>query len=122
MRTQPTEAETQKAILEVLALHGVFAGRLNTGAGFVNGRPIQHHTFGKGCADILAFPRIELKVEYADGRTDARIVVPTWIEVKAPGKKAGPEQIGFQQHVRALGHDYLLVDSVDQILVWIKTL
>ena len=114
MRLTPTEAETQKAILEILAAHNVFAGRLNTGAGFVNGRPIQHHTFGKGCADILAF-----MAEYSDFEPRFQIV-PTWIECKAPGKKQSAEQVTFQHHVESLGHTYLLVDSVDRVIEFLK--
>jgi hypothetical protein len=116
MRTNPTEAETQKAILELLAAHNIFAGRLNTGAGFVGGRPIQHHSFGKGCADILAFPVI-----YSDFEPRVQIV-PFWIEVKAPGKKQSPEQVSFQRHVESLDHSYLLVDNVDQVLKWIEAI
>jgi hypothetical protein len=115
VRIKPTEAETQRAVLELLAAHRIYAGRLNTGAGFINGRPVQHHTFGKGCADILAFP---------DGQctSDCFGIVPTWIECKAPGKKQRPEQVTFQQFVESLGHKYLLVDSIDQVVEWIKTL
>lgn len=116
MRIKPSEANTQAAVLELLAAHNIYAGRLNTGAGFVNGRPVQHHTFGKGCADILAFP-----VEYSDFEPRAQIT-PTWIECKAPGKKQSSEQISFQQHVELLGHTYLLIDNIDQIAEWLKTL
>ena len=73
-----TEANTQAAVLELLAAHNIFAGRLNTGAGFIDGRPIQHHTFGKGCADILALPLLHCGF------------VPTWIEVKSPNRQAEP--------------------------------
>lgn len=112
MRVTATEAETQKAILEVLAAHNIYAARINTGAGFVNGRPVHHHTFGKGCADILAFPSHQC--------AECLGIKPTWIEVKAEGKKQRPEQVSFQQHVESLGHEYILTDSVDTILKWIK--
>lgn len=120
MRITPTEAETQKAVLEFLAAHSIYAGRLNTGAGFVNGRPILHHTFGKGCADILAFPVICEECVQQDGNHGH--ILPLWVEVKAPGKKQRPEQVSFQQHVESLGHTYLVVDSVDQIIQWVKEL
>lgn len=125
MRILPTEAETQKAVMQLLAAHRIFAGRINTGAGFVNGRPVQHHTFGKGCADILAFPKTLEKFTNDSGsitRCVAFVITPTWIECKARGKKQRPEQVTFQQHVESLGHKYLLVDSVDQLVEWIKTL
>jgi hypothetical protein len=120
VRILPTEAETQKAVMELLAAHRIFAGRINTGGGFVNGRPVQSHTFGKGCADILAFPRMCeecVKQDQSHGH-----FTPLWIECKAPGKNQRPEQVTFQQHVESLGHKYLLVDSVDQVVEWIKTL
>ena len=117
MRIQPTEAETQKAILELLAAHNIFAGRLNTGAGFAGGRPVQHHSFGKGCADILAFR--EFVTGWKHGMTH---IIPTWLEVKSPTGKQSPEQQSFQRHVESLGHTYLLVRSIDDVLKWLKTL
>ena len=105
-----TEANTQAAVLELLAAHNIFAGRLNTGAGFIDGRPIQHHTFGKGCADILALPLLHCGF------------IPTWIEVKSPTGRLSPEQISFRGHVESLGHTYLLVNSIDQVLEWLKTI
>lgn len=116
MRLQPTEAETQRAVLELLAAHNIFAGRINTGGGRVNGRPVVCHSFGKGCADILAFP-----VEYSDFEPRSQIV-PTWFEIKSPTGKQSPEQVSFQQHVESLGHTYLLVRDVQQVIDWLKTL
>ena len=116
MNLQPSEAETQKAVLELLAAHNIFAGRLNTGSGFAGGRPIQHHSFGKGCADILAFP-----IMYSDFEPRSQIT-PTWIEVKSPKGKQSSEQVSFQKHIESLGHTYLLVRSIDDVLKWIKTL
>lgn len=65
-----------------------------------------------------------MDVRSVDGRFEinADSFVPVWIEVKAPGKKQRPEQVNFQQHVELLGHTYLLIDNVDQIAEWIKTL
>ena len=106
-----TEANTQAAVLELLAAHNIFAGRLNTGAGFIDGRPIQHHTFGKGCADILALPLLHCGF------------VPTWIEVKSPNRQSKAQsRFNFEQHVESLGHTYLLVNSIDQVLEWLKTI
>jgi hypothetical protein len=125
VRTTPTEAQTQKAVLEVLALRGIWAARINTGAGFVDGRPIQHHGFGTGCADILAFPvrrRVFFKGSTCGHELIIERIVPTWLEIKAPGRKASAAQVQFQKHVEAIGHKYLLVDNVDQIISWIQTL
>lgn len=115
-----TEANTQAACLELLAAHNIFAGRLNTGAGFINGRPVQHHTFGRGCADILAFPRVCNECVKQDGLHGA--VRPTWIEVKSPTGKQSPEQVSFQQYVEKLGHNYLLIRDIDQLVFWLETI
>jgi len=107
MRLTPTEAEIQKAILEGLAALQIFAGRLNTGAGFINGRPIQHHSFGKGTADILAFPVI-------------RIPVVLWIECKTVNGKTSAVQDSFAAKVKAAGHEYLVARSWDDVEEWLR--
>lgn len=110
MRTIATEGETQRAILDLLAAMRIFAGRLNTGAGFINGRPVLHHTFGKGCADILAlYP-------------DRGLFMPLWIECKAAKGKQSPEQRSFEEHVLNLGHWYLVARSVEDVREFLKGL
>lgn len=127
MRLKPTEAETQKAILEVLTAHHIFAFRLNTAGIKVDQRFFRAHSLGKGAADILAFPRslrIPAHVTHSDLGLSTRWIggAPSvwWIEVKRPGGKQSAEQRTFQQSVECEGHHYLLVDSVDQILDWVK--
>lgn len=114
------EGNVQRAILDLLTAKHIFAFRLNTAAVKVEGRFFRAHSLGKGAADILAFPRLELKVEYADGRTEAMIIVPLWIEVKAANGVQSPEQRSFALHVRTLGHDYLLAYSVEDVARWIE--
>jgi hypothetical protein len=118
MQLKVTEAQTQKAVLEVLAAHNIFAFRLNTAAMRVGERFFRAHSLGPGTADILAFPLICEDCVRQDGRHGH--VYPLWLEVKSPGKKQRPEQVSFQSHVEALGHTYLLVDSVDQVIQFIK--
>ena len=41
--------------------------------------------------------------------------------MKAPGKKQRPEQIEFQKQVEEYGCSYLLADSVDVVIEWLKS-
>lgn len=133
MRLQPTESETQKAVMEALAAHRIFAFRLNTAAVKVDKRFFRAHSLGKGAADIVALPRsLRVPAPDADG-FPARAATGMmrwidgapavwWIEVKRPGGKQSAEQKSFQVAVESEGQNYLLVESVDQILEWIKSL
>ena len=105
-----TEANTQAAVLELLAAHNIFAFRLNTAGIKVGERFFRAHSLGPGAADILALPLLHCGF------------VPTWIEVKSPTGRLSPEQISFRGHVESLGHTYLLVNSIDQVLEWLKTI
>jgi hypothetical protein len=117
MRITPTEANTQKACLELLAAHKIFAGRLNTaGIKTANGF-FQCHSFGAGCADILAFVAGK---GMCCNECDCDLITPLWIEVKAPHGQQSPEQITFQVFVESLGHHYLLIRSIDQLVAWLK--
>lgn len=122
MRGVATEAQIQKAILDGLAARHVFAFRLNTGAGLVKGRPIHHHTLGKGAADILAFPRtLKVPIPYPNGTRwiDGASAV-LWLEVKTAKGCQSPEQRTFEIMVRDYGQDYLLARSWDDVAAWLK--
>lgn len=127
MRIHATEAQNQQAIMELLAAYGIFAGRLNTGAGFVKGRPVMHHTFGSGCADILAFVVLPIEESQLMGDTlPAKPhyvggIKPLWIEVKAgKGGKQSETQKNFQRHVQSKGHWYIVVDSPDALMLRLR--
>jgi hypothetical protein len=120
------EANTQAAILELLAAHHIFAFRINTGGfgGSHKGKKwfVKAHSLGKGCADILALPMFTSLMncggcgfEY----TSKGHALPTWIEVKSPGKKQSPEQVSFQELVESLGHKYLLIDNINVLSKWL---
>ena len=102
------ESAVQKGIMDLLAAERTYALRINTGAGWANGKPIQHHSGGAGVADILAFPR------FGD------VVHVLWIEVKGPAGKQTLEQRSFQEHVEELGMNYLLARSSDDVLEWLR--
>jgi hypothetical protein len=114
VRVTPTEAETQKACLELLAAHKIFAFRLNTAGVKMAGRYFQCHSLGQGAADIVAL------YDHGECSMCGRIIQPIWIEVKAPRAQQSPEQITFQVFVKSLGHIYLLIRSIDQLAAWLK--
>jgi len=97
-----SERDTQKAILQFLALKRVLAYRMNTGAAV-------YETAGKkrfvrygnpGMADILAIT------------TGGQCI---WIEVKAAKGKQSESQIRFQREVEKRGHTYLVARSVEDL-------
>jgi hypothetical protein len=113
MRIEPTEASTQKAILEYLTVSGIFAFRLNTGSMKIDGRYFQAHSIGKGAADILAFP-------FGPAAVFGQSSCTLWIEVKSPTGKLSPEQKTFRDTVERIGHWYLMARSVDDVIKTIK--
>jgi hypothetical protein len=128
-RIIPTEAEVQKAVLELLAVHHIFAFRLNSAGIKVSNRFFRAHSLGRGAADIVAFPRSLVVPSYVIGSDHDRNTrwiggAPSiwWLEIKRPGGKQSPEQNMFQHAVEVEGQHYMLVDSVDQVVEWIKKL
>ena len=109
---QPSEAQTQKAILDYLAVKRIWHVRMNSGVmktekSFVRfGRP--------GMADILAMP----KVKCTDGVHNVLMtfIVPVWIEVKGLKGKQSEAQVLFQKEVEAEGHLYVLARSLEDVL------
>lgn len=98
--TQPLERDIQAACLHLLALSGVMAFRVNSGAvtGEHNGkRRFFRFNGARGCSDILGvLPR--------SGRFLA-------VEVKRPGGKLTPDQAAFLDRIRAAGGLALVVRS-----------
>lgn len=123
MRLTPTEAETQKAILQLLAAYGVYAFRLNTAAIRTDGRFFRAHSLGAGAADIFALPIIH--TAYWKGSPCGHELTigqpqPLWIEVKSPTGKQSQEQASFQREVESRGCYYLLARSVEDVMRWLK--
>lgn len=109
MRVAATEAEVQKATLELLAVKGIFAFRLNSAAFKVEGRFFKAHSLGPGASDILVLPTV-----------DSKILIPTWIELKSQNGRQSRLQAEFQAFVESKGHSYLLARSVDDVALWLK--
>lgn len=112
-----TEREIQNSILHLLAAHRIYALRINTGAGWANGRPVQHHSGGSGVADIVAFPRW---MDTPWGVWVDGLPSVLWIEVKTEKGRQSPEQRSFEEHVKGFGMFYLLARSVEDVAEWIK--
>lgn len=122
MRTVATEAETQRAILDLLAVEGVFAFRVNSSSFAIEGaigkrRFLRSHTLGAGTADIRC--DVRMATVLAKGTESELIVdrfVPLWLEVKSAAGKQSPEQQSFQDFVERHGHIYAIVRSTDDVL------
>lgn len=55
----------------------------------------------KGCADLLVFDKTSP-------------ISPLWMELKKQGKrKIDPDQVLFREKVLSLGHEYVVVNSVE---------
>jgi hypothetical protein len=128
-----SEAQIQRAILDLLTAEGVFAMRLNTSMQVLRdasgkGRVVRSHSGGKGVADILAFPSIQVctvcmtnKCKQPAAGATATVGAVLWIEVKRPGGKQSADQVSFAQRVRdEKFHFYLLATSTDDVLGWMR--
>lgn len=95
------EGEILRSILDYLAVEKIWAMRLNTGAivSEYKGRT-RFHRYGRpGCADILASFNGEF----------------VWLECKTANGKQSDAQKEFEAEVKALGHYYFVVRSIDDV-------
>lgn len=100
----PTEAETQRAILQYLRMRGYICWRNNSGV-FRPENPNGTHRFVRfgavGTSDIIGLTK--------DGRFFA-------IEVKRKGAKPTVEQFSFLQNVRESNGIAILAYSLDDVI------
>jgi hypothetical protein len=100
----PREAELQRAILQWLALNGIFAVRVNSGArpwtDRKGRRRLLRFNDQPGCSDVLAC--------LPGGQFGA-------IEVKRPGEKLTAEQASFQGRIRQLGGLAIVAHSTEDL-------
>lgn len=96
--TKPLEREILKSCLAVLAARGVVAWRNNTGAFAAAHNGVRRFVrFGMvGASDIIGV--------LPDGRFLA-------VEVKRPGRKPGPKQVGFIKSINGQGGVAFWVDD-----------
>lgn len=118
MRIEPTELETQTAIMHLLAAEKIFALRINTSSQVLtdaNGRKrvLKSHSGGAGVADILV-----LLERVCGGMRMGFGVI--WLEIKSAKGKQSPEQMAFQRRMEELGHRYLVARSVEDVLAFLK--
>jgi len=115
--------------MDYLAYEKIYAIRLNTAAIQVDKRFFRSHSGGKGTADILAliplYTRHDIpgmpKACQGQRSRDARgsVFLPVWIEAKAGKGIQSKFQKDFEEHVRSLGHMYILARSVDDVRGWV---
>ncbi len=117
MRMVAKESEIQAGILELLAVQKIFAARINTGTAKIGKRFFRAHSFGPGCADILAFPLLRCP----DSGCEIKTPRPTWIEVKRIGAKPSPEQYSFGKQVTDLGHFWIVAFGIDDVKLWLDS-
>jgi len=112
-RLHSKESDVQRGILDLLAAERIYALRLNTGSGFVNGRPIYHHSGGRGVADIVAFPE-----KVMGGLSMGPYVL--WIEIKSSSGRQTLDQKSFEETVTQLGMHYLVARGSEDVLKWLE--
>lgn len=127
MRIEPTEAETLRAVMHLLAAEQIFALRINTSSQVIKDgeghqRFLRSHSGGKGVADIFSTPRIDVPSDcskcHAPLISDELSVL--WIEVKSPKGRQSPEQVSFQKQVEEKGHHYLIAKSISDVVSWLE--
>jgi hypothetical protein len=104
VKLRTTEADTQRAILQYLALKKIWHRRFNVGAARLPGKGGRERLvqFGSpGLPDIMA-------------RTARSII---WIEVKSSIGTQSDAQRAWQEDAEAFGDTYILARSLDDVRV-----
>lgn len=112
MKRKTPEGNVKSAVLQYLALKGMKTIRINSGSiiGSTGGRKWRVKLADEGTADILTFRR---------GACSCQGSLPVWIETKAPKKGQEAAQLAFQKEVEELGHVYMVVRDVKELIHWI---
>ena len=109
-RRKTAEGYVLDAVMQYLAAKKIFAMRMNSGAMKIDNRFLR---FGSpGMADILAFVKAG---DAAADCWDRWMVVPYWIEVKAPKGKQSEAQKAFQKVVEEEDHRYILARGIEDL-------
>ena len=110
------EQQIQNAIMEFLAVNHIWYMRVNTGAVVSehNGKKRMFRFGMAGAADILC------SVRQARYSGDSWYTAWLWLEVKAPKGVQSPSQIRFMDEVRAEGHYYAVVRSIEDVEAVLK--
>lgn len=115
-----SEREIQNSILELLKLEGIFALRLQTGAAKIGNQLVRFHSGGSGVADIVAFPRMRQREMQPPVLDTLGYGIGLWIEVKSVTGRQTPEQVAFEDNMRARGMYYLLARDLGDVTEWIS--
>ncbi len=124
MRITATEAQTQKACMDLLAAERIFALRLNSGAvKDKRGVPVYFARWtdgspAAGVADVLALP-VFLRLAGPGPIVMVPSIKVVWIECKAAtGQRKTQRE--FQARVEAEGHTYLIVRDAAELQAWLR--
>lgn len=112
-----------KSVCEYLAAENIWHRRMQTGALVAGERFVR---FGsRGMADILATPykKIYAAPPSSDGfvhNGELKIHEILWLECKYGSGRQSLDQKSFQREVEFEGHTYLIVRSIDDVILWLK--
>ena len=106
---EPTELQIQAAIVEWLnrCVQCRVAAIPNAAKrGFAAQRQVRSEGLSKGAPDLV--------VAYHDGEEPRTL----WIECKSKSGRLSEEQIRWRDDLRALGHEWLLARSLDDVIAY----
>jgi hypothetical protein len=106
-RAQP-EKRIQDQILTMLRFRRIFAFHIPN-HGLLSKRTQKYNQVGQ--FHVAGVPDVAVVL------TAGRML---WIEVKAAAGRQSPEQVAVQSRLEALGHVYLLVRSLQDVLDWLR--
>lgn len=104
------ERDVLKAVLDYLAVKGIYALRLNAGDQFgsYKGKVWRKRGVAPGTADVLALVEDHLNH------------VPLFIECKRPGGKLSPLQESFKRDIEQRGMAYIIAESSADVEAWLR--
>lgn len=122
MRSAILEKDVQRAIVDYLKAEKIPVFRMNSGDRFGehNGKKWRIKGHEPGTPDLLAAPSVTMGDAVGCSGFDVRAYL--WIEVKRPGGKQSPEQKNFEKFCSEHDMLYLLADSVEKVIDFLKTL
>lgn len=113
MKRVTPETALKREILDALKKLGIRHWRMN--AGGYRGRAVGHP---KGTPDLLMLPSCQPPLDGSQGVSWRKMVC--WIEIKAPGGRLSPEQLKFADSARNAGEHWLLAESIEDVLDFLK--
>lgn len=117
------EADVQRACLEYLDAKRIMYLRLNSGDVFrpgASGKMYRVKGCPKGTADLLILQCTATKYKISLQKLIYTHPRPIFVEFKSSKGKVSQEQEAFNQEVTALGYEYHIVRSLDDLIEVLK--